>query len=249
MRLVSKVIYKLPWSMNMLFVFVVFMAADLFSSYGYDPLISVCILLVLSILIVCSVVMMIGADDTNRSKKYRKEFFVYTIIFLLGNLPLLFVITFQWILLHLPGKAASVWVELSGWGILVGLLALQIIYSQVYVFGSFFIQKGEGLFSSIKKGVIFAFNNVPALLILSVWGIIMGGIVAACIQFAADISLFFLSLIFSDIYLKIVENHALSFGVYTMEMLLDIFFLTLMMSFLIAPFHVLFKRREQAGSI
>ncbi len=249
LSLISKIIFQCPWSIRMIFGMIGFVDGNLFSDYGHNDFINMCLIFVVSVLLMYTMTMMVGIDGVNGGKKYNKEFFLYTLIFLLCNLPLFFCIGTYWIIIHLPGKAISTWVALQPIFSIGGLLALQTLYTQIYVLGSFFLPRDLGIIASIKKGLTFAFKNIPALFLLAVWSVLVGFFVYFCISAAKSIPLIILSYFIFNSSLMIANSFVLSLLVHVVDVLGVLFVCTVVFSFFIASLFVLFKRWERRGEI
>ncbi len=242
--IISKMVFECPWSIRMIFVTAGFVDGILFEEFGYNQFINGCLILFLSLLLMYTMTMMVGIDGVNGGKKYNKEFFLYTLIFLLCNLPLFFYIGAYLIIIHLPGKAVSTWVALQPIFIIGGLLALQTLYTQIYILGSFFLPRDLGIIASVKKGLTFAFKNIPVLLLLSVCSVVVGFFVYYCASKAMSIPLIILSYFVPNPALMIADNFVLSLLVHAADMLVALLVCTVVFGFFIATLLILFKRRE-----
>ena len=264
LNIVSTLIFQCPWPVKMVFI-AVFSVGLLIGIKDPALIVLMYSLVVFPILLVYIMTMLAGIDSFFSDKiqsaadlerymeQYGRNYFFYSVIFLLCNIPLFFgiVTVLFWILMILAGAPASHPLQgvLPVLPIMGCFLVLQVLYTQIYIFGSFFLPRDFGIIASIKKGLIFAFKNIPALLLFSICFVAMGFFVHYCVYKAIGIPLIVLSYFVSNPALMIADSFVLSLLFHAVNLTGIVLVYAVFSSFFIADCLVLFKRRELRGEI
>ena len=265
LSIISKLVFQCPWPAKMIFI-VVFSVGILIIITDADLMVLMYSMVVLPILLVYIMTMLAGIDSFFRDKiqstadlerymeQYGRNYFFYSAVFLLCNIPLFFCIVtvLFWIIMMLAGTPASQPLPqgaLPVFAIMGCFLVLQALYTQVYILGSFFLPRDVGIIASIKKGVVFAFKNIPALFLLAICGVLTSFLVYFGISKAMGIPLTILSYFVSNPALMIADSFVLSLFAHAVHVLSVLLVCTVVFSFFIATSLTLFKRRELRGEI